>query len=68
MRYLDERMLAEEENPELAEQEKAMMEAMQEEARIRIQEREESRRRPRAKDDDDDFDGDEYDVEIEYTP
>lgn len=68
--YLEECWGAEKDDPELAEAEFAMQEAMQDEARERI---EELRARHRAqrlagKDDDDDFDDDDYDVDYEYVP
>ncbi|GAB3092308.1 Obg family GTPase CgtA [Aestuariicella hydrocarbonica] len=68
--YLEERWDAERTDPELAEAETAMQDAMQEEARERI---EELRARHRAqrlagKDDDDDFDDDDCDVDFEYVP
>ncbi len=69
--YLEERWQAEAEDPELAGVERAMQDAMQQEARERI---EELRERHRAKrkaargGDDDDFDDDDYDVDFEYVP
>ena len=68
--YLEERWDAEEENPELAEAEVAMQEAMQAEAKERIEELRERHRAARSgeKDDDDDFNDDDYDVDVEYVP
>lgn len=75
LEYLEERWDAEKQDPELAEAENAMQEAMQDEARERI---EELRQRHRAQrlaardgddfDDFDDYDDDDYDVEFEYVP
>ena len=80
MVYLEERRAAEIEDPELAEAEREMQFAMQDEARQRV---EEYRARQRSlsrgetgedaahdhdSDDDDDFDDDDYDVEVEYAP
>jgi len=64
---------AEELDPELVQDELAIQDAMQQEARERI---EELRLRHRAQrlaakegsDDDDDYDDDDYDVEVEYVP
>ena len=75
MVYLEERREAELADPELAEAERQMQLAMQEEARQRVEEyRARQRQRSRGEDDeddeDDDFgdDDDDHDVEIEYAP
>ncbi len=64
--YLEERWDAEEENPELAEAEVAMQEAMQAEAKERIEELRERHRAARSGEVDDD--DDDYDVDVEYVP
>jgi GTP-binding protein len=71
MTTLEERWAAEAADPELAARERALQEAMQAEARVRIQELAEARRanwqalraESGGKDDDDD-----HDVEVEYAP
>ena len=79
MIFLEERRAAELEDPALAEAERQMQFAMQDEARQRVEEyRARQRELSRAKrsgedggddtDDDDDFDDDDYDVEVEYAP
>jgi len=72
MVYLEERRAAELADPELAEAERQMQLAMQEEARQRVEEyRARMRQRSRdgkGGDDDDDFDDDDYDIEVEYVP
>ena len=67
MRYIDECLQQEAENPELAERERAFLHAMEQQARARIQERENARRSRKGPDDDFD-DDDDHDVEIEYAP
>ncbi len=72
MQWLEERWDAEENDPDVAEQEKGFQSQMQEEARERIEELRERYRAEKAArkagHDDDDFDGDDYDVEVEYVP
>jgi len=72
MRYLEERRAAELADPDLAEAERQLQLAMQEEARQRVDEyRARMRVRSKGEDvsgDDDDFDDDDYDVEVEYVP
>ena len=72
MVYLEERRAAELADPELAEAERQMQLAMQEEARQRVEEyRARQRQRSRGEDADDDIDDDEdddFDVEVEYVP
>ena len=71
MVYLEERRDAELADPELAEAERQMQYAMQDEARQRVEEyRARMRQRSRGEggDDDDDFDDDDFDVEVEYAP
>jgi GTP-binding protein len=73
MRYLEERRNREDEDPELAEQEREVQTRMQEEARQRIdnlrsERRAEARAAREDSEEDDDFDDDDYDVEVEYAP
>ena len=76
MVYLEERRAAEMAEPELAEAERQMQLAMQEEARQRVEEyRARQRRRARGEDGDDDvgddyddFDDDDDEVEVVYAP
>lgn len=69
MAMVEEFAQREHEDPELAEQERAIQAQMQEEARERIQALAEARRLARKaglEDDDDDWDDDDYDVEVFY--
>lgn len=74
MRHLEECRVRENEDPELAEEEREMQTRMQEEARQRIADlRAQHQKEPEAgvddsDDDSDDFDDDDYDVEVEYVP
>lgn len=70
MSYIEERNRDEAETPELAEQERELKAAMEEEARACIRAHYEARlrRKQAQKDDDDDFDDDDYDVDVEYVP
>lgn len=67
--YLDERLQAIEEDPSLLDEEKAIRDQIDVEARARIEELRLSKRHMRADDglDDDDFDDDDYDVEVEWV-
>ena len=71
MVYLEERRAAEQDDPELAEAEREMQLAMQEEARQRVEDYRARRRRiARGEEDGEDEhdDDDDYDVEVEYVP
>jgi len=71
MVYLEERRAAEQDDPELAEAEREMQLAMQEEARQRVEDYRARRRRiARGEEDgeDEQDDDDDYDVEVEYVP
>ena len=71
MAWLEECRQREQDEPELAEQELALQQQMQEESRLRIQELAAARKAARqAKQDegDDDWDDDDYDVEVVYEP
>ena len=71
MVYLEERRAAEQDDPELAEAEREMQLAMQEEARQRVEDYRARRRRiARGEEDGEDEhdDNDDYDVEVEYVP
>jgi GTP-binding protein len=74
MIYLEQRRAAELDDPALAEAERQMQFAMQDEARQRVEEyrarqRETARANRHGEDEgDDDFDDDDYDVEVEYAP
>ncbi len=66
--FLDQRLIAIEETPELLEQEEAERQQIDIEARERIEQLRGSKRRSDEDDlDDDDFDDDDYDVEVEYV-
>lgn len=69
MSWIDAQQVAEAEDAELAEQERALKQRMQQEAREQLLRYKEAMRARRAAkdDDDDDFDEDD-DVEVEYTP
>lgn len=68
--HLEECWEAEEENPDLAEAEFEMQQAMQIEAKERIEELRERHRLARkgGGEADDDYDDDDYDVDVEYVP
>lgn len=71
MRYMEDRQQAEEENPEIAQQEAQRKAELDEEVRERIRLfRAEQRQRKLddAEEDWDDFDDDDYDVDVEYVP
>jgi GTP-binding protein len=73
MTCLEARRAAELADPDLAEAERQLQLAMQDEARQRVEEyrarmRSRSRGEGDADHDDDDFDDDDYDVEVEYVP
>ena len=70
MSYIDERALAEAEDPEKAEQERQLKADMEEEARACIRAYHEARLRGKAglADDEDDFDDDDHDVDVVYVP
>ncbi|MFW1677262.1 Obg family GTPase CgtA [Pontibacter sp. JAM-7] len=66
--FLDQRLMAIEENPELLAQEEEERHQIDLEARERIEQLRASKRRDADDDlDDDDFDDDDYDVEVEYV-
>src|SRR5680860_227126 len=70
MRWIEERAEEEAENPEIAEQEAARRQRMDEEARVGIEEEKQARRaaREEAEDGFDEDDDDDYDVEVVYAP
>ncbi|WP_421866907.1 Obg family GTPase CgtA [Motiliproteus sp.] len=73
MEYIEQRQLMEQDDAELAEQEKLRKDRLAQEARERIEQlrdQHRAKRRQDAEDDDDwdDFDDDDYDVEVEYVP
>jgi len=70
MRWIEERAEEEAENPEIAEQEAARRQRMDEEARVGIEEEKQAIRAARDEADDgfDEDDDDDYDVEVVYAP
>ena len=71
MAWLEDCRQREQDEPELAEQELALQQQMQEESRLRIQELAAARkaaRQAQQDEDDDDWDDDDYDVEVVYEP
>lgn len=70
MRWIEERAEEEAENPEIAEQEAARRQRMDEEARVGIEEEKQAIRaaRDEANDGFDEDDDDDYDVEVVYAP
>ncbi len=68
-RFLDQRAADFAENPELAEREQEVRQAIDFEGRERIELMRQEMRAKRSNDDDfDDFDDDDYDVDVEYVP
>ncbi len=65
--FLDDRLYAIEEDPSILDQEHAIREQIDVEARSRIEELRLSRGRAEAADDVDDYDDDDYDIEVEWV-